>query len=60
MKKLLIHPEELSREWVDRMAAQGIDILGLHPVGGNNAEASAKRLMQQVEDPEFRALVDYA
>ena len=60
MKKLLIHPEELSREWVDRLVQQGVEIVGMHPVGGNNAEASAKRLMQQVEDPEFRALVDYA
>lgn len=60
MKKLLIHPEELSREWVDRLVGQGVDILGLHPVGGNDAAASAQRLMGQVEDPAFRALIDYA
>ena len=55
MKKLLIHPEELSREWIDRLVQQGVQVVGMHPVGGNDAEASAKRLMQQVEDPEFRA-----
>ena len=60
MKKLLIHPEELSKAWVDRLAEQGVEILGLHPVGGNSAEGSAKRLMAQVEDPDFRALIDYA
>lgn len=60
MKKLLIHPEELSREWVDRLVAQGVEILGLHPVGGNNAAESAARLMRQVEDPAFRELIDYA
>ena len=60
MKKLLIHPGELSCEWVDRLVAQGVEILGLHPEGGINAEESAKRLMQQVEDPAFRSLIDYA
>lgn len=60
MKKLLIHPEELSREWVDRLVDQGVEILGLHPVGGNSAAESAARLMKQVEDPAFRALIDYA
>ena len=60
MKKLLIHPEELSREWVDRLANQGVEVLGLHPVGGNSAADSAKRLMRQVEDPAFRSLIDYA
>ena len=60
MKKLLIHPEELSRRWVDRLVAQGVEILGLHPVGGNSAAESAERLMAQVEDPAFRELIDYA
>jgi hypothetical protein len=60
MKKLLIHPEELSREWVDRLVLQGVEILGLHPVGGNSAAESARRLMTQVEDPHFRELIDYA
>ena len=59
MKKLLIHPEELSREWVDRLTGQGVEILGLHPVGGNSAAESARRLMTQVEDPHFRELIDY-
>lgn len=60
MKKLLIHPGELSCEWVDRLVAQGVEILGLHPEGGVDAEESAQRLMQQVEDPAFRSLIDYA
>lgn len=60
MKKLLIHPEELSREWVDRLVAQGVDILGLHPVGGESAVDSARRLIVQMENPNFRSLIDYA
>ena len=60
MKKLLIHPEELSRRWVDRLVSQGVEILGLQPVGGNSAAESAERLIAQVEDPAFRELIDYA
>ena len=60
MKKFLIHPEELSREWVDRLVAHGVDILGLHPVGGNMAAESARFLMTQMEDINFRNLIDYA
>ena len=60
MKKLLIHPEELSREWVDRMAAHGVDILGLHPVGGASAAESARCLLAQMGDENFRSLIDYA
>lgn len=60
MKKLLIHPEELSREWVDRLVAQGVDVLGLHPVGGESAADSARRLIVQMENPDFRNLIDYA
>jgi len=31
---LLIHPEELSLSWIDRMAQHGIPTLALHPEGG--------------------------
>lgn len=58
---LLIHPEELSRKWIDRMAKHGVPTLGLHPVGGKTADESLRRLVdEQVNDPEFRALLDYA
>ena len=58
---LLIHPEELSRKWIDRMAKHGIPTLGLHPVGGKTADESLRRLVdEQVNDPAFRELLDYA
>ena len=60
MKKLLIHPEELSIQWIDRMVSQGVEILGLHPVGGDDAHASAARLLEQLETEAFRSLIDYA
>ena len=59
-KGLLIHPEELSKKWIDRAANLGIETLGIHPWGGKRAEASLYELVEQVKTDEFRALVDYA
>lgn len=40
---ILVHPEELTDGWIDRMHAAGLDTLGLHPVGGRNAHLSLQR-----------------
>ena len=57
---LLIHPDELSKTWIDRMAENGIKVLGIHPEGGKKAVASLTELLEQVKTPEFRELLDYA
>lgn len=57
---LLIHPDELSKTWIDRMADCGVTVLGLHPVGGRKAADSLAELLEQVKTPAFRALIDYA
>lgn len=57
---ILIHPSELSRSWIDRMADNGIDTLGIHPEGGGGAVKSLERLIERLEDADFRALLDYA
>ena len=31
--QLLIHPEELSREWIRRAISLGVTVSGIHPVG---------------------------
>lgn len=59
-KTLLIHPEELSRAWIDRMAAVGCDALTLHPVGGYEAHLTLERMLESLERPEMRSLLDYA
>lgn len=59
-KSLLIHPEELSKKWIDRFVAQGVDTVGLHPVGGNDAEFSLERLTQRMQEADYQALIDYA
>ncbi len=62
MKKIsfLIHPEELSKKWVDRMVECGISILGLHPVGGKDADISLQKTLQLLDTNGFRELIDYA
>lgn len=57
---ILIHPSELSKRWIDRMADGGIDTLGIHPEGGGNAIDSLKGLVERLESEDFRALIDYA
>ena len=59
-KNILIHPEELNKKWIDRMADGGVDILGIHPHGGGRAEESLKELIEQLKTKEYRELIDYA
>ena len=46
MKKgILIHPQELSVRWIEQAVREGIDVLGLHPVGGPAAKDSCEALV---------------
>ena len=58
--EILIHPEELSKRWIDRMAGAGIRVLGVHPVGGTNAADSLSALLRRLDEADFRVLLDYA
>jgi len=58
--EILIHPEELTKKWIDRMADAGISVLGLHPVGGDGALSSLNALLERQKDAEYRTLIDYA
>lgn len=58
--EILVHPEELSKKWIDRMADAGISVLGIHPVGGKNANRSLAGLLELLKDEKFRGLLDYA
>ena len=57
---MIIHPGELSKKWIDRLADAGIDTLGIHPEGGAGAPKSLERLLELLKTPEYRALIDYA
>jgi hypothetical protein len=60
IKNILIHPEELNKKWIDRMADGGIKILGIHPHGGGKAVESLTNLLERLETKEYRELIDYA
>ncbi|MBQ9783642.1 MAG: DUF4838 domain-containing protein [Clostridia bacterium] len=61
MKSIMIlHPEELSKAWIDQIADAGITTLGLHPVGGRNAAKALNGLVEALQTPEYKALLDYA
>ena len=57
---MIIHPGELSKKWIDRLADAGMDTLGIHPEGGKDAPKTLERLLSLLETPEYRALIDYA
>lgn len=57
---LLIHPDELSYRWIDRMADNKITTLALHPAGGKNAHISLADMLEKLEDPEYRKMLDHA
>ena len=58
--KLLIHPEELDRIWIEKMAAARIDVLGIHPRGGSDAARTAAELVALCRDDSFREKIDLA
>ncbi len=60
IKRLLIHPEELSKKWIDRMADHGVDVLGLHPVGGEESHRHIEKILELLKTDEYRSLLDYA
>ncbi len=55
---LIIHPQELSAVWIDDAARIGLDALGLHPVGGPEADRHLADLLDALQTPAFRALLD--
>ena len=60
IKNILIHPEELNKKWIDKMADGGVKILGIHPHGGGRALESLNDLLEKLDTEEYRELIDYA
>ncbi len=58
--QILIHPEELSKNWIDRIADAGVTVLGIHPWGGKHAEKSIQQMSEFLKTPEYRGFLDYA
>lgn len=59
-KTLIIHPEELNKDWIDKIASLGCTGIGIHPAGGAVASETLERLISCFDDKEFTQLLDYA
>lgn len=55
---ILVHPHEFDRVWVDSARALGLNRLGLHPVGGENAAQSLQDLLDR--RAQLMPIMDYA
>lgn len=53
---ILVHPEDLTLDWLDWMSAANLNALGLHPVGGNESHNSMLHAIDWHTLPETRAL----
>lgn len=42
---LLVHPHELDEVWIDQCLSLGLNMIGLHPVGGRQADQSLQGLL---------------
>lgn len=57
---MIVHPEDLTIDTIDRMAASGLNVLGLHPVGGKNAAQTLEDAIRWHSSPEGSALIQHA
>ena len=57
---LIINPCDLSKRWIDRVADNGITVLGIHSDAGVRSVNELKELVRQNETESYRALIDYA
>lgn len=56
-KGLIIHPDELSDYWVERILSTDLNLLGIHPAGGINGGASVYSAAEVIKKPETQRLI---
>ena len=54
---LLVHPYELDDNWLDKCVSLGLNVIGLHPVGGKKADESLQALLDMQHEPAFERLL---
>ena len=47
---MVIHPHELDEKWLETMAALGINVLGLHPPGGEKASETLDAMLRSRDE----------
>ena len=45
-KFLIVHPDELSVKWIERLKSLGVDTLGIHSVGGTEAHEHLAKMIE--------------
>lgn len=55
-REILVHPEDLTLDWIKRMEKARLNALGLHPVGGADARRSLQSAIDAHSSAESRAL----
>ncbi|MBQ2977722.1 MAG: DUF4838 domain-containing protein [Clostridia bacterium] len=56
----LIHPEELDSIWLEQCKQTHVNHLGLHPVGGKNADETLEKMLALFSTPEYQQLFNQA
>ena len=60
IRGIIVHPEELTVSWLDRMAEAHLNTLGLHPVGGRRAPLTLQAAIEAFDTPESKCLREEA
>lgn len=58
--QLVFFPDEITKKRVDECLALGVDVLGIHPGGGDEACSSLDKTLEWLEKDETKKLLDYA
>ena len=56
--EFLIHPEELSERWVGLAKKHGLKRISLHPRGGKRAHQTLSEMLDMLEEPSYRNMID--
>jgi len=59
-RELIVFPDDLAFDRIDRIADAGIDVLGIHSPGGVKAADHLADMMAAMETADFRARIDHA
>ena len=59
-KGIVIHPDELSDYWLDRLEGTDINFLGIHPVGKSYYGETVAEAVEWVQKPETQRLLERA
>lgn len=58
--KVIIHPNELNKQWIDNAIKNNIDIIGIHSEGNIKAHLNLLNDMQLFNSEEYKQNIDYA